>query len=171
MTDSLIASLHNFFYIFDASNNGTASGDSAYELMLLVNDTDPDATVSQLMDDVAVAMTNNIRNAGEDFANGSMLKLQVFIEVTWYWIILPAIVVLASTVFVLATVAQNGVRQCPVWKSSVLAVVYHGLLDTGDEPMLRLTEMEEDAGQRKVHLEAGSQDRLRLLQQRSPSAS
>jgi hypothetical protein len=66
--------------------------------------------------------------------NGTAYATEVFVEVQWAWLILPALLVTSRILFVVLAILANKKDNTALWKSSVLAFIYHGLydLDTAD---------------------------------------
>ena len=106
------------------------------------------------MANLATSMTNNIRqyNYGGP-ASGVAWKIETVIEVRWAWMALPLSLVLLTVVFLVAAMLQSAHQQ--VWKSSSLALLFHGL---GNDvrsrlgPLEKLDQMVETAGQVNVRL-------------------
>lgn len=121
-----------------------------------------------MMDRLAVSMTNDICNKAGPYgalvANGTTLGQQVVVEVAWGWLALPAAAVAMSALFVLVTITQNNLLSCPVWKSSTLAEMYHGLIYPSQDLLEGLSEIEHDARQRGVRLERSANGALRLVE-------
>jgi hypothetical protein len=60
------------------------------------------------------------------WAQGTVLGMQTCIQVQWVWISLPAVVLGLVIAFLRMTALQTG-RSSTVWKSSSLALLFHGL--------------------------------------------
>ena len=106
-----------------------------------------------LIESLATSMTNNIRqfNLGGIPATGTVWKTETIIRVRWGWLLLPGTLVVLMVVFLGATMFQSARQR--VWKSSSLAMLFHGLgsetrsqLGTLD----KLDQMQQKAGQVKV---------------------
>ncbi|KAE9966432.1 hypothetical protein EG328_008916 [Venturia inaequalis] len=67
-------------------------------------------------------------NDGRVPVGGWSWTSEVIARVLWPWIFLPAILELASLVFLLATVWNTSVAEADIWKNSSLAVLFHGVL-------------------------------------------
>jgi len=94
---------------------------------------------------------------------GSASRNVPFVRIVWPWIVLPAITVLFSNVFLIYAIIRTRQAQkhldIGVWRSSCLPVLYHGLdADTltraGVQPSLStsVATMEENANQLRVRL-------------------
>jgi hypothetical protein len=80
-----------------------------------------------LMDHVASSMTNSIRTGpNRTDVYGTVEVSEQHIMVRWPWMILPAVLVLLSVIFLVVTMVLSTQRS-PGWKSSALPSFYHGL--------------------------------------------
>lgn len=100
---------------------------------------------------------------------GQTTRLVAFVQIKWAWIVLPAITVLFSNLFlvfaILKTMWAQKVVDVGVWKSSSLPILYHGLdaaaiTRANVDPVYstRVAYMEENACQLRVRLNAGGGD-------------
>ncbi|KAL2836887.1 hypothetical protein BJY01DRAFT_251766 [Aspergillus pseudoustus] len=64
---------------------------------------------------------------------GTVYSTQVYVSVHWVWLALPAALVVFSALFLTLTIVLNRQQRLKLWKSSVLAVLFHGLLNLGTE--------------------------------------
>jgi hypothetical protein len=97
---------------------------------------------------------------------GVSLKTETYVYVRWAWIALPATALFLSTIFLLTTMIRASKEQTPVWKSSSLAILFHGLSDDdariarssfrGSMSASRVTDMKKVAETTKVRLEKGA---------------
>lgn len=111
--------------------------------------------------DVAASFTKTGLTASNFTAdNGTVLVSEVYVSVDWVWLVLPGALVLLSIVFLVLTVATNRQQRLFLWKSSILAVLFHGLAGGEGEGGLKDTavEMEQTAQDIRV--------RLRMVDQR-----
>lgn len=109
---------------------------------------------------IATSMTNAIRNSeqGTTFA-GTAFRDQIKIHVSWPWIILPVTVILGGNLLLLVTIVQSRRTRMPLWRSSSLAILYHGFESFDrSEPLATMSQMEEAAELRRVRL-AGTEAR------------
>ena len=97
-------------------------------------------SISQQIDDFTIAITNKFRSTGlgpyasrEVDPNGVVAVGEVF-ETTvctyldWQWLLLPGLLVVASTLLLAWTVMRNYTEpEQPVWKGSVLPLLFYGL--------------------------------------------
>lgn len=87
--------------------------------------------LSRVMDRVSNILTTHMRSQDvqKPEISGSALGTLPFVRARWYWAVLPVALVGSTVLFMAWTVIislRNGV---PVWKSSSLAVMVHGLRD------------------------------------------
>ncbi|KAJ0419625.1 hypothetical protein BJY00DRAFT_313774 [Aspergillus carlsbadensis] len=101
--------------------------------------------------------------------NGTAYSLQVHVRVGWPWLILPALLVLLGDVFFLLTLRANRQQKGALWKSSLLANLYHGLDNVvsagGDNDYATASEMESAAEGVRVRLEHSQSHRRVVLHQ------
>ena len=86
-----------------------------------------------LMRNLADRMTDALRNINRDPTSGAdtlgkVYTTQTYVLVTWRWLILPVGLVLASCMVLFAAIFSSSRHQTIVWKSSSLAVLFHGLV-------------------------------------------
>lgn len=105
-------------------------------------------SISAVMSRMADAITNQLRMNGVDFygspsnVTGTAFQTVVCIQFQWGWLFFPAIVVLASAVLLITTAWRSSSRwgrvrtnrggsqvEVPVWKSSLLPLMFYGLED------------------------------------------
>lgn len=121
---------------------------------------------------IAEGMTNAMRDTchtGEDNeAYGDTFLTTAFIEVRWAWMILPILVLLLASISLVWTIYQSKAEQCPNWKSSSLALLYHGLITTPSEALDNLSDMDKFASKHSLHIMRGEHGRRQLAQERLP---
>jgi len=83
--------------------------------------------INQTMTDLATTMGNHIRLKGASHASGTTDAMVTFIHVRWLWLILPFSLEALTLVTLIATVILSAVRAVPIWKSSALVPMFHGL--------------------------------------------
>jgi hypothetical protein len=121
------------------------------------------ASVQSTFDKIAQSMTVHIRNEGNASysapALGHVINQETCVQVRWAWLAYPVAVVLLLVIFFAAMIWETGrdVHRVHGWKSSPLALMYHGLdRDVQDRHgyggLIRNREMEEDARRMRVRL-------------------
>ena len=84
--------------------------------------------LNMLMSDLAVSMTTAFRGfMGAEPVNGTSISFESYVHVRWGFAILPVAVVLATFLFLIASVVMTSRSQTKLWKSSALATMFHGL--------------------------------------------
>lgn len=104
-------------------------------------------SISAVMSRMADAITNQLRMNGTDWygnpsnVTGTAFQTVVCTQFQWGWLLFPAGVVLASAVLLAATAWRSssrwrkvrsnrgGLQGLPVWKSSILPLLFYGLED------------------------------------------
>lgn len=115
-------------------------------------------------------MAASLTKLGLDKSNsgvkGIMFRDEVFVSVQWPWLILPALLVIIGTIFLTVTIVASKKGNTPLWKSSVLALLYHGLdgMETADYMTGR--EMEKTAEETDVQLQYSECDNRLMLRRR-----
>ena len=96
-------------------------------------------SVNEYMEGLSNSITAIIRqgdtsgNSTQGWAQGTVLGMQTCIQVQWRWISLPAVTLALVFAFMGMTVLRTG-QSSMVWKSSSLALLFHGLSpDTRDQ--------------------------------------
>ena len=122
-----------------------------------------------LMSNLANRMTDALRNILPDPAcenRGKVYTTRTYVLVTWPWLILPVGLVLASCMVLLAAIISSSRHQTIVWKSSSLAVLFHGLTsgDGGCGHSMYRKQMEMTAEEMKVQLAGNTNGDLRLVE-------
>ncbi|KAF2092298.1 hypothetical protein K490DRAFT_61739 [Saccharata proteae CBS 121410] len=116
--------------------------------------------IQQAMDDVATVMTNVIRQQSDpsNHASGHSHSHTTFFVIRWAWIAYPAALEALVLIFLCATIfktSRSGVQS--TWKSSPLALLFHGLEDRGEalknvSEVHKLSEINELASKIRVQL-------------------
>jgi hypothetical protein len=95
------------------------------------NTVGPESTrnLSQRMENVAIALTNWGLQTSNDTVPGNTFSKVPFsyVHVRWRWILLPAFLEVASLVLLILTIMKSRRENVPLWKSSILALIYHAV--------------------------------------------
>ncbi|KAJ5332649.1 uncharacterized protein N7506_006432 [Penicillium brevicompactum] len=123
-----------------------------------------------VMRNVAASFTKAGLAGSNDTVAGTMMGTEVYVSANWLWIILPAVLTVMGVVFFILTMMINRAQRLDLWKSSILAVLFHGLDDMekreAEIPCARVGQMEEVAEQMMVKLmPLGDEPRLALKSQ------
>lgn len=90
--------------------------------------------LTQTFDNVAISMTNQIRNTAVNSPNhheasGDTLKWAIHVRVEWFYLSFPIAMVALGIIYVLLTIVESTRLQVPVWKEGALPSLLHGLDD------------------------------------------
>lgn len=83
-----------------------------------------------LASELAASMTNAFRESpgnGTIAVIGQSFEMASFVHIRWGWITLPAIVVAMTGVFLGLAMWRSRSTRTSVWKSSAIAMLFHGL--------------------------------------------
>ena len=107
----------------------TSTG-NPWQLGLFSNCTGTLESANAYMEGLANAMTSIIRQNGDtpstEYAHGTAYGSQTCIRVQWAWLSLPSALVVLAVAFLIATILETRSWQM-TWKSSALALLFHGL--------------------------------------------
>ena len=128
--------------------------------------------LSALVDNLAVSMTNSMRQQNESVSNPNWVGIawtsQTYLHVRWAWFAFPATLVVLSLTLLLGTMIETRYRKVMVWKSNNLALLFHGrgleLDNSDDTPVNTLTQMTEKAKGIKVELVQGLSEAWKFVQ-------
>lgn len=129
--------------------------------------------ITATMERVAEAMTNHIRNLSTLVVPGQSGSMEVYIYVSWQWLILPALSVIFGVILLVAAIEETKRHQIHVWKTSGLALLFHSLDAPIDDAgsMYKISDMEDIAAGIQVKLGKGDKGGLLLEQKSGRSAS
>lgn len=113
--DLLLSTARNYSNAFPLSSNFIQSGLNA------------STNIPKTMDRVAAAMTNHLRDISNYTIIGESGSMQVFIRVSWLWLLLPILSTCLGTILLIWVILVTRRRKLPVWKASELALLFHGL--------------------------------------------
>jgi hypothetical protein len=84
--------------------------------------------ITDTVSNLARSMTNRVRLSQNTTAvHGITYNDVTFIHVRWMWLSLPALVVLLANGLLVGSILLNRQRRVVLWKSSTLALLFHGL--------------------------------------------
>jgi hypothetical protein len=120
----------------------------------------------QAMSTIAAALSQSSIEQSNFSIPGTVHRVQTVVEVQWVWLILPALVVALADVFFIWTIITNKKSGTSLWKSSVLALLYHGLekVEPDDGHYITTSRMEKRADL-PIHLAPSDRDGRSLLRQ------
>lgn len=142
--------------------NGTAWANDAMQAL------DGTTDWPSLIANISTAMTSYIRNPDEtdsatDIVTGVSHKVETYIHVKWEWLCLPVGLVGMSIVFLVATMVKNERKKAMAWKSSSLALLFHGLEGVGRGAGEGLWQMKDVARRTRVVLTRGDDSEWKLI--------
>jgi hypothetical protein len=116
------------------------------------------SSINNTMRRVADFLTTYVRENGDESnsapAPGTMFQSETFIRVRWAWFTLPAASALSTLIFFMYTLVE--IARCEGstnWKSSPLALLFHGLDAETQERYSRLDDLDEmDEQAKKVNV-------------------
>jgi hypothetical protein len=125
-------------------------------------------------DDFTTAMTNNFRietasNEDKDKVTGVVNEMAICTVFDWRWVLLPAgLMAVTLALLVYAVVQSYNHKEMPVWKTSVLPLLFYGPNVTNDETKeTDLDGLQREAGRIKVEFQNGDGIRLRKIDSRA----
>lgn len=112
---------------------------------------------------MASAFTNVLQNQTSNgtMFSGSAFENRTFIAISWGWLALPIVLVLASLVLLLVVIVQNRNMGLDVWKSDGVPLLFHGLegWDSSDHNFDSIRELEKKTEQMWGTLVGGQEGR------------
>ncbi|KAL8944728.1 MAG: hypothetical protein Q9216_000297 [Gyalolechia sp. 2 TL-2023] len=152
------AAINSFMTSMFTGSGGVNNSGSVFssDIMQALYDT---SNLTQRIDNLATSMTNNIRGQDDHVsgpAYGIAWKKETYLHVRWAWFAFPASLVLISAIFLLGTIFETSYRDVLVWKSSDLALLFHGrglnLSSPSERPVNKLSSMNTRAKNVKAEL-------------------
>ena len=134
---------------------------------IIQNGLNVSTNIPNTMDRVAAAMSNRLRDISNLTIQGQSGSMELYIRVSWWWLLLPALNVIFGTILLISIMIVTRKHKLPIWKTSQLALLFHGLDFlplSGDtvETMQKASEMEDLASALQVRLGRDSKGMLKL---------
>jgi hypothetical protein len=131
---------------------------------LLYNSND----LGELFNNVANSITNEMRRNADNqpSLSGELGTLKTVLDVRWAWIAFPAFLVVSSLLFFVIAMVESHRQAVPLWKSSTLAVLCHGIEEKVRDPFTsieRASGMEHEAAKVDLRLRRGGSNEGKLL--------
>jgi hypothetical protein len=86
--------------------------------------------VDSIFNNASIALTNYIRQNGQMHysrnAIGEVSHFAICVDIQWPWITLPAALGILTVILLILSIVANRRKQTPIWKSSPLALFFHG---------------------------------------------
>jgi hypothetical protein len=113
--------------------------------------------VNTVLGPIAEMVSNDMRTAtnhGTEQVSGDSWGPEPFVEVRWLWILLPASLMLGTFTLICATIFKSRKERVPLWKTSALATLLHGLAEDVRQSFgLDASPSEVEAIARKIRVE------------------
>jgi hypothetical protein len=90
-------------------------------------------SLQERLENMATALTNYGFEKTNETVRGRAYAEESYVEVRWWWILLPTLLQLSTLVLFLTTVVYSHLNDVPIWKSSILAIIYHGVEDLDEK--------------------------------------
>lgn len=120
--------------------------------------------ISATLDNIAVSVTNQIRSSFDSSnVTGTVMYPIVYIEVIWPWFIYPITLTLLAVVLLFVTIWLSCGYEKMVWKSSSLALLFHGMpVEEADGRLLSTAAMDAAADEMWAKLSKDEAGNIRL---------
>ncbi|KAB8226320.1 hypothetical protein BDV33DRAFT_197317 [Aspergillus novoparasiticus] len=80
-----------------------------------------------VLKNIASSLTKYSLDFSNFTVNGAAKVPEVYVSVNWRFLSLPVAVLLLGFIFIVSTILISHKMKAPIWKSSLLPVLYHGL--------------------------------------------
>ncbi|KAL8852378.1 MAG: hypothetical protein Q9221_002762 [Calogaya cf. arnoldii] len=148
------------------NNSGSAFSS---DVMQALYDT---SNLTKRIENLATSMTNSIRGQDDNVtgpAYGIAWTSQTYVHVRWAWLAFPATLILLASCFLLGVILETSHRDILVWKSSNIALLFHGrslrLSGRNEKPVDKLSAMTSRATDIKARLVKSDADGWKLDQE------
>ena len=148
------------------NNSGSAFSSDIIQALYKQSD------LSERMHNLAVSMTNNIREHNDTKYGpvfGTAWENQTYVHVRWAWFAFPASVTLLALVFLAGSMIETSQRKILVWKSSNLALLFHGrgldFAGSGQDRVSTISKIDEVVEDMKIKLVEDDEHTWRLSQE------
>lgn len=145
---------------------GEAPGDRFFPAVanMLPTGLNASSDIPKTMERIAAAMTNRLRDMSSHKVQGLSGSMELYVRVSWLWLLLPGFSVTFGTLLLVAVMITTRKHKLPIWKTSELALLFHGLdFQVGNTvKMHRASEMEDLASALQVRLGRNSDGTLKL---------
>ena len=156
----------------DRFSNHLNSGIWGISMNIIQNGFNASTNIPKTMDRVARAMTNRLRDMSNLTVQGQSGSMQLYIRVSWWWLLLPTLTVVFGTILLISVMTITRKHKLPIWKTSELALLFHGVdLSTvahgrDSVQMLRASEMEDVASALQVRFGRDSNNGVLKLERK-----
>ncbi|KAI0179429.1 hypothetical protein GGR52DRAFT_536157 [Hypoxylon sp. FL1284] len=137
---SAVTGIHGYFTSEKSQTSGDNLATVVYNMIHWSMGVDP------VFDSIAQSITHYLRTASGQVANGTAVSQEQYIRVDWPWLVVPLVLVVSNTIFVLIVRAWSRRLELPSWRNSVLALLFS---DTSNS-MAQSTDREVDTNRDHV---------------------
>lgn len=123
------------------------------------------------IDNLAASMSNNIRQQTDNESspfNGLAFKTETYVHVRWAWFAYPGMLLALLSFYLAGTILETARRDVRVWKSSNLALIFHGqgleLEDSDRVPVITMSQMIAKAKKIEVELVQTDEEDWKFVQ-------
>ncbi|KAL8706875.1 MAG: hypothetical protein Q9201_000144 [Fulgogasparrea decipioides] len=171
VTHLAVAAINSFMSQAFTGAGGINNSGSAFssDIMQALYDT---SNITKRIENLATSMTNSIRGHGANAptpAYGIAWTSETYVHVRWAWFAFPATLTLLAALFLLSIILETSFRDILVWKSSNLALLFHGrslnLSSPSERPVKRLSAMTSRAQNIKAKLVETAEGGWKLTQE------
>lgn len=142
-------------YVLVTQLNVSASGndDSANEIIGLTYWYANEGNITRTFEGIATSLTNQLRRHDNvTMVNGTVYMPVTYVNVNWLWLVYPVLISISTSSFLVASMICSWQSGIPVWKSSSLALLFHGLVNRPRVKTNSLHSMEDMASKVKARL-------------------
>ena len=119
--------------------------------------------LKHVIDNVAAAITKRALQESPESVPGYVITSQTYVSVRWEWLILPIVLEVLGLLVLSVAMLMSSRRTVPLWKASVLPLLYHGFEHGGPETAVSISNMESLAEEKIVRLDAATRTQKLLL--------
>ncbi|KAL8760223.1 MAG: hypothetical protein Q9199_000246 [Rusavskia elegans] len=170
VTHLAAVALNSFMSETFTGTGGINNSGSAFssDVMQALYDT---SNLTRRIENLATSMTNSIRGQDDNVsgpAYGTAWTSETYLHVRWAWLAFPATLILLASCFLLGVILETAYRDILVWKSSNIALLFHGrslcLSSRNGKPVNKLSAMTARANDVKARLVESDADGWKLDQ-------
>ena len=108
------------------------------------------ANLTEALNNMTLSMTDQLRSGYNTTAAGSTLNSVPFVDVQWPWLSFTLFVQMVSGLILALTIFSSRNRDVRLWKSSILAVLYHDVVLQGDSTGVLWTDIQTPEQMQKL---------------------
>ncbi|KAF6838464.1 hypothetical protein CMUS01_04644 [Colletotrichum musicola] len=150
------------FFTADATSAGTSNEESRWTPNLGIALSQAD-DLEALMRDIADSVTEVMRTSPNSTQfDGRAFSSVTYIQIIWERLALPVCAIVLSSLMLIIIILRNRAREVPAWKSSSLALLFHGLEAWGDDELKArdVEHLDEKSARMKAQVLCGDDRKL-----------